>query len=308
MHALWLFQLAFGLYAICLIFMLKKPKESKKEETQEEAQKDAWENPRLLVPPVRKPSKPVDPDDIQISGPIPIIGTEDVSHSKTQPIPVVGVVGGGKEVETKVLQVQDHILESFYRKLADPKSYDWKDLPDDFRNSFGADVMPVFEPHIIYDTGNIMPMLSEMRYFEIPHGSCGKTLLETNVNVGGALSSSLLLGYGSFVHKTTVIRFIGDAKKEDIRQVLEGGVYEYIDSYSHIRGVLCPLSTFAPLNPFDPEPKVFFLVHKTILAREYGYVDVAVRFPRGLGPIGLFSLRIEFPGLSIKRSHKPFNG
>lgn len=286
--------------------MFKKEAAKKKEE---EAQKDAWENPQLQTPPVaptKKPKKPVDPDDIQISGPIPLADDADVSQSKTQPIPVVSEApvlsgGGSPPTETKILHVQDHILESFYRKISDPKSYDWQSFPDDFRSQFGADAMPIFEAYVAYDTEKISPGLSEARYFVDPVWVREKTYLETNLEIGGGI---LVASNGNFVFKTTVIRFLGDAKKEDIKQVLEGGFYEYMDMWTHTRGVISPFSSFIPLNPFDPEPKVFFFAHKDILVRCHGGVHVSVRFPRGLGQVGSFSLKIEFPGIIVRPNYK----
>jgi hypothetical protein len=290
-----------AIISLFVSIILEKVKERAKKK-QEEAQKDAWENPQLQAPPVvpaKKAKKPVDPDDIQISGPIPIITEEDVSQSKTQPIPVVTE---GAASETKILQVQDHILESFYRKISDPKSYDWNDLPDDFRARFGINAMPMFGAYAAYDTGKITPNLTEVTYFMIPIGQAGKTALETNLMVGGVI---VLSPHTGFVFKTTVIRFTGDVKKEDIKRVLEGGVYEFMDGSTHTRPIQSPLSTFVPLNPFDQEPKVFFLVHKDVFLRDYSWAHASVLFPRGLGPVGLFELKIELPGITVRPNYKP---
>lgn len=245
--------------------------------------------------PRKPPPKPVDPNDIQISGPIPIIGSEeDVSQSKTQPIPVLS----GEASETKVLQIQDHILESFYRKLADPKTYDWSCIPEDARIRFNPSRGIIFEPYVPYDTNDIAPKLVEMMYFMIPMGQCGKTQLETNLQMGSCLSYAPM---GDFAHQTTVIRFIGNASKDDIKNVLESGLYELLDCSTHMLAVQSPLSSFVPLNPFDQDPKVFFLTHKTVFVREYHCVNGFVRFPHGLGPpMGLFKLKIELPGLKMR--------
>ena len=307
---IFLYALALAMIVSTFVFwLIEKVKKIAKEKKEEEAQKDAWENPRLRVPsvssappvpPAKKPKKPVDPDDIQISGPIPLADDADVSQSKTQPIPVVS--GGGTPApETKILQVQDHILESFYRKIADPKSYDWTRLPDEFRMRFGINAMPLFEPYVVYDTGSITPNLIEMTYFMVPMGQAGKTALETNLLVGGVFC---MTPQGDFAFKTTVIRFTGDAKKEDIKKVMESGVYDFMDGATNTRPIQSPLSTFVPLNPFDQEPKVFFLAHKDVFLREHHWVHAFIRFPRGLGPIGLFELKIEIPGITVRPNYK----
>jgi len=247
---------------------------------------------------------PADPDDIQISGDIPLVGSEDIHQSKTQPIPMI-VPGGGEKII-----VSDHVLFSFYQKLADPKSYDIRRLIGDkiqFRYGIGSqrigDVSGVieaarFEPYIPYDTMTIPNKTTEACLFMVPCGQGGKTQAQTNLQCGGVLVFQPHL----FIFKTFVLRFMGDSPREDRNRVLEQGVLRMVDG--GYRNVLeTSLAMFAPLNPFDPDPKAFFLLGSEILIGGYDYDRWDMVFPRGLQGLSKeVTVRIELPGIRTTNS------
>lgn len=276
---------------------------TKKREEQEQAPRPyipaSAYSPPANPPPAKlvleEPSPPADPNDIQISGPIPIIGKEDVHQSKTQPIPKVTLEG-------EKIVVSDHVLFSFYQKLTDPKAYDIAKLcrtrrqgyqPYNVDNLDYAISVASFEPHVAYDTTRISIGVSELSYFRIPSGQAGKTQVDTNTYVGGVLVFQPF----QFFWKAIVLRFMGEVKKLDRQLVLERGLFRLVDGMTSRMRLDLPLSMFAPLNPFDTDPKAFFHLSGEFMLCGHDYIDAGIYFPNGVAPSEEITLRVEIPGI-----------
>jgi hypothetical protein len=236
------------------------------------------------------------PDDMVISGDVPIIGEEDVHQSKTQPIPTVGMIdtidatitGGGATGYAQPLQVQDHILQSFYEKLYNPKNYDLSWLSaDDPPKRFGR--------YIAYDTVEIHTNAIENNFFvsglSQPYGTSYKTRLETNVYGYGMIGTP----HEHFIFSATIVRFEDDVDPDYLRKM---AFFELHDQNSYRTPVAVPLSSFVPLNPFDQKPRVFFHVHEQIVVR-MACMTAKMSFPKGLGLTAPVHVRIELVGITV---------
>lgn len=249
-------------------------------------------------------------DEIHVSGDIPLVGpgsdirySDDIHKSKTQRIPTISpdaVGGGGGE---KIV-VADHVMASFYQKLADPASYGIWSLVQQYCASRGGEPAlnmaksylgnHPLEFHVVYDTNEFPVGILEQHFFAVPRGQAGKTALETNIEIGGFF---IHMPY-SFFARSIILRLQAKSAKDDRGEFFEKGILQLEETWSRRQRLEIPLSMFTPLNPFDQDPAVFFFLLDPVLITPYYPIALRIYFPGGTPRISApVRARLEVPGL-----------
>lgn len=254
-------------------------------------------------PPPERDVSQEDTQEIHVSGDIPVAGPgNDLHNQKTERMPLA-VPGADPK---------DHILLTFYERVGDPKNYDLKaiayELSEPGRRGkvkFPITIGPPMELHVVYDTEPISvhngwAVPNQLSFLVSPLGQrnvCGqpKTKLETNL-VMGACPIPSSFPFRIFAFKTTVLRLTGE--KEDIEKILAAGLLTYVKHNDH--AVFFPLANASPLNPFDKEPRVFFVAHETISIRSNHMLQAVLEFPRSVALSKEVTVRLEMPGIMAR--------